>query len=193
MHLPTLSPRRLTGAVAAACAAALIPVAALAATTSPAAPPATASPATPAVAASIPACATGGLVVWISNVQGAAGTFYYTLNFTNLSGHACTLRGHPGVSTVNLSGSQIGKPARWGNPGKARLRTVRLARGATATAVLAITNVYNFPPKVCRRVTAAGLRVYPPNQFTSTLVPYPIGACTTRQVFMTAGVVQRQR
>jgi hypothetical protein len=143
-----------------------------------------------------PACATGGLVVWISNVQGAAGTFYYTLSFTNLSGHACTLRGHPGVSTVNLSGNQIGRPARWGNPGNAghaRLRTVRLARGATATAVLAITNVYNFPPKVCRRVTAAGLRVYPPNQFTSTLVPYPIGACTTRQIFMTAGVVQRQR
>ncbi|HEV8220728.1 MAG TPA: DUF4232 domain-containing protein, partial [Streptosporangiaceae bacterium] len=104
MHLPTLSPRRLTGAIAAACAAALIPVAALAAT---------ASTAAPAAAASIPACATGGLVVWISNVQGAAGTFYYTLNFTNLSGHACTLRGHPGVSTVNLSGSQIGRPARW--------------------------------------------------------------------------------
>src|SRR6266516_6060633 len=154
MHLPTLSPRRLTGAVAAACAAALIPVAALAATASPAAPLATASPAAPAVAASIPACATGGLVVWISNVQGAAGTFYYTLNFTNLSGHACTLRGHPGVSTVNLSGSQIGRPARWANPGNAghaRLRTVRLARGATATAVLAITNVYNFP-----RMSAAG-------------------------------------
>jgi len=95
-----------------------------------------------------------------------------------------------------LSGSQIGRPARWGNPGNAghaRLRTVRLARGATATAVLAITNAYNFPPKVCRRVTAAGLRVYPPNQFTSTLVPSPIGACTTRQIFMTAGVVQRQR
>lgn len=196
MHLPTLSRRRLTGAAAAACAAALIPVAALAATASPAAPAATAFPAAPAAAASIPACATGGLVVWISHAQGAAGTFYYTLNFTNLSGHACTLRGHPGVSTVNLSGSQIGRPARWGNPGNAghaRLRTVRLARGATATAVLAVTNVYNFPPKVCRRVTAAGLRVYPPNQFTSRLVPYPIGACTTRQVFMTAGVVQRQR
>jgi len=187
MHLPTLSPRRLTGAVAAACAAALIPVAALAATASPAAPAATAS---------IPACATGGLVVWISNVQGAAGTFYYTLNFTNLSGHACTLRGHPGVSTVNLSGNQIGRPARWGNPGNAghvRLRTVRLARGATATAVLAITNVYNFPPKVCRRGHSGRAAGLPAEPVTSTLVPYPIGACTTRQIFMTAGVVQRQR
>jgi hypothetical protein len=184
MHLPTLSPRRLTGAVAAACAAALIPVAALAATASTAAPAATAS---------IPACATGGLVVWISNVQGAAGTFYYTLNFTNLSGHACTLRGHPGVSAANLGGARVGTPAGWGNPGNARLRTIRLANGATATAVLAVTDVYNYPASVCHRVTAAGLRVIPPNQFTSKLVPYPIGACTTSQVFMQAGVVQRQR
>ena len=183
MQLPTLSklsPRRLAGAVAVACAAALIPVAALAATASPAAPTA-------------PGCPTSGLVVWINNVQGAAGTFYYTLNFTNLSGHACTLRGHPGVSTVSLDGRQIGRPARWGNPGNAHLRTVRLARGATATAVLAVTDVYNFPNSVCHRVTAAGLRVYPPNQFTSTLVPYPTGACSTRQVFMTARVVQQQK
>ena len=198
MQLPTLStlsPRRLAGAVAVACAAALIPVAALAATASPAAPATPASPAAPVspAAPATPACATSGLVVWINNVEGAAGTFYYTLNFTNLSGHACTLRGHPGVSAVGLSGSQIGRPARWGNPGHTRLRTVRLARGATATAVLAVTNVYNFPSNVCHRVTAAGLRVYPPNQFTSTLVPYPTGACSTRQVFMTAGVVQKQR
>ena len=38
-----------------------------------------------------------------------------------------------------------------------------------------------------------GLRVIPPNQFTSKLVPYPIGACSTRQVFMQAGVVQKQQ
>ena len=184
MHLPTLSSRRLAGAAVLACAAALIPVAALAATAAPAAP----------AAASAPPCPTAGLVIWLTNGSAAAGTFYYDLNFTNLSGHACTLRGHPGVSTVNLSGSQIGRPARWGNPGNAghaRLRTVRLARGATATAVLAVTDVYNYPAGVCHRVTAAGLRVIPPNQFTSKLVPYPIGACTTSQVFMQAGVVHR--
>jgi len=180
MHLPNFSPRRLAGAAAIACAAALTPVAALAGTASPAAP-----------AASTPRCPTSGLVVWISNVQGAAGTFYYTLDFTNLSGHACTLRGHPGVSAVNLSGGRIGVPARWGNPGHAKLRTVWLARGATATAVLAITDADVYPPGVCHQVTAAGLRVYPPNQFTSKLVPYPIRACSTKQIFMNAGVVQK--
>ena len=183
MHLPTLSSRRLAGVAAMACAVALIPVAALAATAAPAAP----------AAASPPACRTAGLVVWLASGSAAAGTFYYDLNFTNLSGHACTLRGHPGVSAVNLSGGRVGQPAGWGNPGNAPLRTIRLANGATATAVLAITDVYNYPASVCHRVTAAGLRVIPPNQVTSRPVPYPIGACSTRQVFMQAGVVQKQR
>jgi Protein of unknown function (DUF4232) len=180
MHLPTtLSPRRLAGAAVVACAAALIPVASFAAT---------ASPAAPAVAASVPACPTAGLVVWMNNEQGAAGTFYSDLNFTNLSGHTCTLRGHPGVSAVNLSGGRIGQPAAWPS---ATLHTVTLANGATATAVLAITDVGVFSAGVCHPVTAAGLRVYPPNQFTSKLVPYPFGACTTGQVFMHAGVVHK--
>jgi hypothetical protein len=183
MHLPTLSSRRLAAAAAMACAAALIPVAALAATAARAVP----------TAASPPACQTAGLVVWLAKGSAAAGTFYYDLNFTNLSGHACTLRGHPGVSAVNLSGGRAGRPAGWGNPGNAPLRTIRLANGATATAVLAITDVYNYPVSVCHRVTAAGLRVIPPNQFASKLVPYPIGACSARQVFMQAGVVHKQR
>jgi Protein of unknown function (DUF4232) len=181
MYLPTLSSRRLAGTAAIACAAALIPVAALAA-----------APAAPA-AASAPPCPTAGLVIWLANGSAAAGTFYYDLNFTNLSGHACTLRGHPGVSAANLGGARVGTPAGWGNPGNAKLRTIRLANGATATAVLAVTDVYNYPAGVCHRVTAAGLRVIPPNQLTSKLVPYPIGACTTSQVFMQAGAVQRQQ
>jgi len=179
MHLPTLSPRRLAGAAAAACAAALIPVAALGTT---------ASPTAPATAASPPGCPTAGLVVWMNNEQGTAGTFYSDLNFTNLSGHACTLRGHPGVSAVSLGGGQLGQPAAWPS---ATLRTVTLANGATATAVLAITDVGVFPPGACHQVTAAGLRVYPPNQFTSKRVPYPFGACTTGRVFMRVDPVHK--
>ena len=170
------SARRLAIAAALAGAAALIPAASLAATTSPA----------PATVASTPACSTAGLVTWISYDQGAAGTFYYALNFTNLSGHACTLRGHPGVSAVGLSNAQVGARASWGNPGNAKL-----GNGATATAVLAITDVGVFPAKTCHQVMAAGLRVYPPGQSASKVIPYPFGACSTRQPFMTAGFVQK--
>src|ERR1700733_14616032 len=66
----------------------------------------------PALAAGPPACQTGGLVTWLdTNGNGTAGSIFYTLNFTNLSGRRCTLRGYPGVSAVNLRGQQIGRPA----------------------------------------------------------------------------------
>jgi hypothetical protein len=183
MQLPNLSGRRLAGTAALACAAALIPVAALAAAAS----------AAPAAAASAPRCSTAGLVVWVTHDPSAAGTFYYTLNFTNLSGHACTLRGHPGVSAVSLTGGRIGIPATWGDPGNARLRTVRLANGATATAALTIRDVGAYSPSTCHQVEAAGLRVYPPNQLVSKVIPYPFAACSTRQGFMDAGPVQKQK
>src|ERR1700733_2224090 len=65
-----------------------------------------------AVAAGPPACQSGGLVPWLdTNGNGTAGSIFYTLNFTNLSGRRCTLRGYPGVSAVNLRGQQIGRPA----------------------------------------------------------------------------------
>src|ERR1700744_4891138 len=72
--------------------------------------------ATPASAAAPPACQTQGLVVWINTQgNGTAGTIFYTLNFTNLSGHSCVLRGFPGVSAVNLRGGMIGKSASRGS------------------------------------------------------------------------------
>jgi hypothetical protein len=183
MPLHALSPRRLASVAALACAAALIPVAALAAA---------ASPAAPAAAASTPACATSGLVIWMNTQgNGYAGGVGYTLNFTNLSGRRCNLRGYPGVSATSLSGGQLGTSAGWGS---ARPRTVILASGATATALLQIADVHNFnkPNQPCSPVTAAGLRVYPPNQLTSKVIPFPFGACSrSGPVWMRAGLVQK--
>jgi len=172
MHLPTFSPRRLAAVGGMACTATLIPVASLAATGS---------------AASAPRCATSGLVVWASADYGGgyAGGYYYTISFTNLSGHACTLRGYPGVSAVSLTGHQLGSPAAWGS---VTPRVVRLANGATATARLNIGDAGAF----CRPVTAAGLRVYPPNQTASKVVPLPFGACPhAGPVWMGVGPVQQ--
>ena len=169
MHTPVLSPRRLAGVAGIACAAALTPVAALAAT---------ASPAVPAAMASTPRCATAGLVVWMDTQgSGAAGSIFYTLEFTNLSGHACTLYGHPGVSAASLSGRQLGSPAAWDPPSA---HAVRLASGATAYAVLQYSDVVTSGsgPRPCDAVTAAGLRVYPPGQTAAKIVPFPLKACT---------------
>ena len=126
MHLPASFPRRLTGAAAIACAAALVPAAALAATSSPAAQNATASA----------NCATSGLVVWLNVPPGnnhAGGASYY-LEFTNLSGHACTLRGSPRGLGGQPQRPPAGQPGGLGQPqgnhGQARQRPHRDRRTA---------------------------------------------------------------
>ena len=65
--------------------------------------------------APVPACQASQLGVWIALAQsnGAAGTIYYPLNFTNVSGHTCSLHGFPGVSAIarpSRSGTNPGKP-----------------------------------------------------------------------------------
>lgn len=124
-----------------------------------------------------PACPSSALVVWLdTTASGTAGSFYYDLELTNLSGHACTLTGYPGVSAVGLNGRQIGSAARR-NP-EHPVKPVTLASGASAVAVLQMVDVSNYPPSRCVPVSAAGLRVYPPNQIVSKLVPYPLRACS---------------
>src|SRR5919204_6435439 len=78
--------------------------------------------------ARITGCATSGLVVWIDTQgSGAAGSVFYKLRFTNLSGHACTLAGYPGVSAVDLRGHRLGREAA---REPSQRRAVRLAKGA---------------------------------------------------------------
>jgi Protein of unknown function (DUF4232) len=169
MHLATLSSRRLIGTAGLACAPVLASVAVLAVTASPAAPAG-------AAAARTPRCATSGLVVWLNNEQGGgtAGSVYYKLELTNLSGRACTLFGYPGVSAINLRGHRLGSGA--SHEASQQPRVVTVANGADATSVLRIIDAGALPD--CRQVAAAGLRVYPPGQTTSKVVPFPFRACS---------------
>ena len=121
-------------------------------------------------------CATSGLVLWLDTQgDGTAGSIYYKLELTNLSGHSCTLSGYPGVSAVDLGGHQLGSA---GSRSSSHVHTVRLANRASATAVLRITEAGNFPDSACHRVSAAGLRVYPPNQTAAKVIPFPFDACS---------------
>ncbi|HEY6524908.1 MAG TPA: DUF4232 domain-containing protein [Solirubrobacteraceae bacterium] len=135
-----------------------------------------AAAATSASAAATPACQTGGLVVWVNTQgNGTAGTIFYTLNFTNLSGHSCTLRGFPGVSAVNLHGKTLGKAA--ARVSGQAVKNVTLTNGHTAHAVLGIVDIGALPTTTCPPTTAAGLRVFPPNQKASKVIPFPFPAC----------------
>jgi uncharacterized protein DUF4232 len=162
----TRKARLITAGAAVASALMLAPAMAVASAGSPARP----------AAAITPACQTPGLVIWLdTNGNGAAGTTFFKLHFTNLSGHACTLNGFPFLFAVNLAGRQVGRRAVFRNPAP---HLVRLANGKTATAVLGIVDTGVFSRSACRPVTAAGLRVFPPNQTRSKLVPFPFSTCS---------------
>jgi len=164
MSHPRSSNIRLATVVLAGCCAALL---------SPAGAGA-AGPSQPLAAASAPRCVTSRLVVSLdSRGSGAAGSTYYRLKLTNVSGHTCSLAGFPGVSGVGIVGRQIGSSAR-DHAGSASPITLR--NHATATAILRIVDVGNYPQARCHRVMAAGLRVYPPNQKVSKVVPFPFRA-----------------
>jgi hypothetical protein len=136
-----------------------------------------------------PKCATSGLAVWLGVGAGgaAAGSTYYPLEFTNVSGSSCHLFGYPGVSAS--SGHQVGKAADR-NPSSSA-QTVVLAPGATAHALLQVTDVSNFPASSCKPVTASGLQVYPPDQFSAAFIPFPLRACSgTSETFLSVSPVQ---
>src|SRR5271170_5490572 len=162
-------------------------------------------PSAPAVSAAttVPACTTANLDVWLNTEgNGAAGSSYYNLNFTNLSTHTCTVRGYPGVSGITQAGIQLGSAASRNAEHAPALITLTSAKTAngfndntshnTATVILQITVAENFPASSCGPITAAGLRVYPPGQKESTVVPFPFVACAdSGSVYLHTEAVQK--
>ena len=180
-HLSTAA-RRVIAVAAAVAAAGLVTTSA-------------AFAATPPSAAVTPKCAVnaGGpsLAVWVAADQGngAAGTVYYPLEFTNLSAHSCSLHGFAGVSAIDRGGRQLGSPAGWES---GTSNTVILAPGATAHAVLAYHDVVVGQAPGCQTVaTASELRVYPPDQRTATDGFFDLPVCAhTGPVYMDVGPIQ---
>jgi hypothetical protein len=140
--------------------------------------------------AGLPSCTTANLDVWLNTEgNGAAGSTYYNVNFTNLSAHACTLHGYPGISAVTQAGIQLGSAAGRNPehvPAVVTLTSAKTANGFqddtthnTATVILQIAVAENFTASACAPITAAGLRIYPPGQKESTVVPFPFVACAS--------------
>ena len=146
----------------------------------------TSSPGTPAPGASpsatgfaVTACATAGLRVTTGQSQGAAGTSYTNIDFTNISGSTCTLGGYPGVSLVTAgskAGTQIGAAAR--RMPTTPVRTITLAPGQVVHASLGVVDAGNFSPSSCKMVTAHWLKVFPPNQYTAAYLPFTTQTCS---------------
>jgi len=136
-------------------------------------PTSTPSPAGP------PPCPTSALTVAMGQANGAAGSTYYPVDFTNTSGGACTLFGYPGVSFVTgVGGDQIGRAASR-NPALAS-ELVTIAANGVAHSTLQVVNAENFSDAACHMVTAHWLKIYPPNQTAPLYLSFTARACSAR-------------
>lgn len=150
--------------------------------TTTASPPAATASATPS-ASPTPAgpapCATSALRASVGSGDGAAGSTYYPLEFTNVSGAACTLFGYPGISFVTgAGGSQIGRAASR-NPAVGS-KLVTIAAGSTVHATMQVVNAMNFSNSDCHLVTAHWLKIYPPNQKVPIYLSFTAQTCASR-------------
>lgn len=142
--------------------------------------PVSSAPATSSSAA-VTMCATSALKAAVNTAKpgAAAGSIYYPLDLTNISGSTCTVFGYPGVSFVTgPSGTLIGRAATR-NPVKPAT-TVTLAPGQVAHATLQVAQAGNYDPAQCKPVTAHWLRIFPPDQTAPLFVSFTTTACSAR-------------
>jgi hypothetical protein len=140
-------------------------------------PPATGSSASPHTAGP-PACATSGLSVKLGAGNGAAGSTYIPIVFTNTTGSSCSLFGYPGVSFVTgQGGSQIGSAAQRDSTQPAQ--NIVLAAGGVAHATLRVVQAANFPVAACKPTTAGELKIFPPGQTAPLYLAFSAKTCTS--------------
>jgi len=136
----------------------------------------TTSTATPSETTTVTSCQSADLKLSLGPTDGAAGTTYQEVVFTNTGDSSCTLHGFPGVSYVDAGGAIIGKPTTE-DPG-ARI-TVVLAVHGQAHSLLRQPDAGNFPASRCHLTTTDRLQVYPPGETHQLFVTDRTQVCAT--------------
>ena len=136
------------------------------------------------------ACATKDLTVKAGDSEGAAGSIYVTLDFTNAGSAPCTLYGYPGVSLAAGSPTaQVGAAATRSTAAAAAV--VTLAPGATANALLRVTQALDYPKATCSPKATTILHIFPPNQTAAVDLPFKSTGCASSSVkLLTIGAIQ---
>ncbi|GAA0594852.1 hypothetical protein GCM10010174_07560 [Kutzneria viridogrisea] len=125
-------------------------------------------------------CATSSLSIVLGEGNGAVGHFYRPIVLTNISNNPCGITGYPGVSYVaGGDRHQIGDAAsREAGPKP----EVVLQQGQSALGWLNQVNVDNYDFTACEPTPVDGLRVYPPDNTESVILPVPHARGCTRHM-----------
>jgi len=137
-----------------------------------------------------PGCATRDLKATVGVAQGAAGSVYQVIDFTNIGTASCSLYGYPGIALAGGSPvTQIGMAA--SRSPQAGPALVTLKPGAVANTLLRITQAQNYPTSKCSPMASTYLQIYPPNQTTPIYLGYKSTGCSATGVnLLTVSVVQ---
>lgn len=153
-----------------------------------------------------PRCAASGLRISLDAVPAPASGFgqgvtSYALDFTNVSGAKCELRGYPGVAAYRGSGVQVGNAA--ATVASAAAHRVVLAPGETASSDVTASAAASASAAAvgagggCRPVVATGLRVAPPGLSAARYIRHTMLACSATgpraPVFLRVKAVQPAR
>lgn len=109
--------------------------------------------------------------------NGAAGTIYYELKFTNTSMGDCTIDGYPGVVAAGMNGD-LGAPA---VRTSAMHSQITLKPGGSASAQLAYHDA-RTTEMGCNITEATELKIIPPNRYDPLTVPFINQVCTSTMV-----------
>ena len=126
-------------------------------------------------------CTTAGLRLTVGAGNGAAGTYYYPLDFTNASSSTCTMYGYPGVAFVSApGGGQVGAAAGRGSVTATAL--VTLAPGATAHATLGVSDTAIANQCLGQQVQVSWVQVYPPGQYSALFAQLSRQGCADQSL-----------
>jgi hypothetical protein len=137
---------------------------------------ATSHPAAASASGLVPRCTPSDLAVWVNanSADGAAGTIWYHLEFTNTSHSMCHLYSWPGVSALSSGGQQLGPAAV--RTGSVPATYVNIPAGGTAHSVFGYVDAQIS--KSCKPALATHLKVFPPDDTTAKDAFFAAAACT---------------
>lgn len=120
-------------------------------------------------------CKTTNLSLTAGQQEGAAGTIYQHMIFTNTGHYKCHMSGFPTAFLYGSNGYALG------NSAAARVQPapvdITLAPNESANTVLGYPQAGNFDPGVCSNDKSVSVKIYPPSSITPLEASVAVAWC----------------